>query len=159
MCAPRDQRKSSDNQPEQVGLNALRWERRALITPGSRGPALFGARYEQDHLHEQEGRTTDRILMAAVHGLQRINKVREAFVPGEQIEIASNGLLGVILEHGDDQLVFALEIRVKRPAREAGRGGNGFDTGAADALFLEYARRRFQQLFASIIPGRSGSGS
>ena len=107
----------------------------------------------------QKRRTTERILSAAVHGLQRIDKIREVLVPGEKIEIASNGLLDVILEHGDDQLVLALEIRIKRPAREAGRGRNGLDAGAADSLFLEDARRRLEQLFAGIVPGRSGSNS
>ena len=80
-------------------------------------------------------------------------------VLGEQIEIASNGLLDVILEHGDDQLVLALEIRIERPAREAGRGRDGLDAGAADPLFLEDARRRLEQLFAGVVPGGSGSNS
>ena len=70
-----------------------------------------------------------------------------------------NGLLDVILEHGDDQLVLALEIRIERPAREAGRRRDRLDAGAADALFLEHARRRLEQLFAGVVPGRSGSHS
>ena len=78
---------------------------------------------------------------------------------GEQIEIAPNGLLDVILEHGDDQLVLAPEIRIERAARETGRGRDGLDAGAADALFLEDARRRLEQLFAGIVPGGSGSNS
>jgi len=86
------------------------------------------------------------ILLATVHGLQRIDKIRDGFVPGEKIEIASNGLCDVILDHGDDQLVLALEIRIKRPAREAGRSRDAFDAGAADSLFLEDARRRLKQL-------------
>ena len=126
---------------------------------GEFGPALFGARHKQDHLHVQKRRTAERILLAAVHGLQRIDEIREILVPGEKIEIAPNRLLDVILEHGDDQLVLALEIRIERPAREAGRSRNGLDAGAADALFLEHARRRLEQLFAGVVPGRSGSNS
>ncbi len=80
-------------------------------------------------------------------------------MPGEKIVKASNGLLDMVLEHGDDQLVLALEIRIERAAREAGRRRNGLDAGAADALFLEDARRRLEQLFAGIVPGRSGSDS
>ena len=126
---------------------------------GEFGPALFGARHEQDHLHVQKGRAAERILLAAVHGLQRVDEIREVVVPGEKIVNAPNGLLDVILEHGDDQLVLALEIRIERPAREAGRRRDGLDAGAADALFLEHARRRLEQLFAGIVPGRSGSNS
>jgi len=55
-------------------------------------------------------------------------------VPGKKIKIASNRLLDVILEHGDDQLVLAREIRIKRAAREAGRRRNSLDAGAADSL-------------------------
>ena len=86
-------------------------------------------------------------------------KSGEVLVPGEQVEIAPDRLLDVILEHGDDQLVLALEIRIERAAGEAGRGRDGLDAGAADALFLEHARRRLEQLFAGIVPGRSGSNS
>ena len=132
---------------------------RAQQPLGELGPALFGARHEQDHLHVQQGRTAERILLAAVHGPQRIDEIGNVLVLGEQIEIAPDGLLDVILEHGDDQLVLALEIRVERPARETGRGGDGLDAGAADALFLEHPRRRLEQLFAGIVPGRSGSDS
>ena len=126
---------------------------------GEFGPALFGARHEQDHLHVQQRRAPERILLAAVHGLQRIDKIRKGLVPGEKIVKASNRLLDVILEHGDDQLVLALEIRIERPARKTGRGGDGFDAGAADALFLEHPRRRLEQLLAGIVPGRSCANS
>ena len=128
-------------------------------TLGKLRPALFGARHEQDHLHVQQRRAAERILPAAVHGLQRIDEIREIPVLGKKIEIAPDRLLDVILEHGDDQLVLALEIRIKRPAREAGRSRDAFDAGAADSLFLEDARRRLKQLFAGIVPGRSGSNS
>src|SRR6202041_3559618 len=104
-------------------------------------------------------RTCQRIVMTAVDGFQRIDKVRKVLVPVEKIEIASNGLFDVILQHGDDQLVLALEIRIERAPRKSGRGGNGFDAGAADALILEDTRCGFEQLFAGIVPGRSGSNS
>ena len=107
----------------------------------------------------KSGERAERILMAAVDGLQRIDKIRKVLVLVEKIEIASNGLLDVILEHGDDQLVLALEIRIERAPRKAGRGRNGLDAGAADALILEDARRRLEQFFAGIVPGRSGSNS
>ena len=68
-------------------------------------------------------------------------------------------LRDVILDHGDDQLVLAPEIRIERAAAEAGRRRDGLDAGAADALFLEHARRRLEQLFAGIVPGRSCSNS
>ena len=42
-----------------------------------------------------------------------------------------------------------LNFEIERPAGEAGHGGNGFDDGAADALFLEYARCRFDALETS----------
>ena len=130
------------------------------LTPlGELRPALFGARDEQDHFHVKKRRTSEWILPAAIHRFQRIDKIRDGFVPGEKIEIAPDRLLDVILEHGDDQLVLALEIRIERAAGETGRSRDGLDAGAADALFLEHARRRFEQLVAGIVPGRSGSNS
>ena len=42
MCAPRDQRKSSDNQRQQAGLNAVRYQVRANLS-GCRG---FNSRNE-----------------------------------------------------------------------------------------------------------------
>ena len=107
----------------------------------------------------QKGGAAERILLAAVHGLQRVDEIRKVLVLGEKIESASDRLLDVILEHGDDQLVLALEIRIERAAREAGRGRDGLDAGAADALFLEHARRRLEQFFAGVVPGGSGSDS
>ena len=107
----------------------------------------------------QKRGTAERILPVAVHGFQGFDETRDVFVFGEKVEIASNGLLDVILEHGDDQFVLAGEIRIKCPAREAGRGRDGLDAGAADALFLEDACRRLEQLFAGIVPGRSGPNS
>ena len=107
----------------------------------------------------QEWRPAERILPAAIHGPQRLDEVREVLVPGEQIEIASNGLLDVILEHGDDQFFLALEVRIKRSACKSGRGRNRLDAGAADPLFLEHARRRLEQLLAGIVTGGSGSNS
>ncbi len=73
--------------------------------------------------------------------------------------MASKRLLDVILEHGDDQFVLALEVGIERAAGETGRGRDGFDAGAADAVFLEHARGRLEQLVAGIVTGRSGSDS
>src|SRR5260370_41711587 len=107
----------------------------------------------------QQRRAAERILQAAVHRSQSFDEVRNVLVPGEKIEIASNGLLDVILEHGDDQLVLAGKVRIKRPARKAGRGGDGLDAGATDALFLEHSRRRLEQLFKGIVPARPAPNS
>ena len=52
---------------------------------GEFGPALFGARHEQDHLHVQQRRTAERILLAAIHGLQRVDEIGEVAVPGEKL--------------------------------------------------------------------------
>ena len=101
----------------------------------------------------QKRRTAERILPAAVHGLHRVEKFREIAVLGKQIEIAPNGLLDVILEHGDDQLVLAPEIRIERPARETRRRRDGLDAGPADPLFLEDARRRLDTAFRGYRPG------
>ena len=90
---------------------------------------------------------------------QRFDEIRKFLVPVEQFADAHDGLLDVILEHGDDQLVLALEVRIERPAREAGRRRDRLDAGAADALFLEHARRRLEQLFAGIVPCGSRSHS
>src|SRR3982074_3710682 len=100
-------------------------------------PSVFGARGEHERRHLQEGGAGERILLAAVHGLQRVEEIRNVGVSGEKIEIASNGLFDVILDHGDDQLVLALEIGIERPARKTGRGRNDLDAGAADSLFLK----------------------
>ena len=99
---------------------------RDQLSPGAQalgelGSALFGARHKQDHLHVQKWRPAEWILSAPVHSLQRIDEIGEVLVPGEKIKIASNGLLDVILEHGDDQLVLALEVRIERAAGKIGR--------------------------------------
>ena len=80
-------------------------------------------------------------------------------MPLEQIADAPDGLLDVVLEHGDDQFVLALEVRIERPAREASRRRDRLDAGAADSLFLEHARRRLEQLFAGVVPCGSRSHS
>jgi len=80
-------------------------------------------------------------------------------VTGQKIESAPNRLLDMILQHGDDQLVLAVEVRIKRPARKAGGRRDRFDAGAADSLLLEDARRRLEQFVAGIIPGRSRPNS
>jgi hypothetical protein len=77
----------------------------------------------------------------------------------EKLVHPSNGLFDVLLDHGDDQLVLALEVRVERSTREAGRGRDILDAGAADALFLADACGRLEQLFAGIVPCRSGPDS
>ena len=58
----------------------------------------------------QKGGAPERILLTAVHGLQRVDEIRKTLVPCKKIVSASNGLLDVILEHGDDQFIAALEI-------------------------------------------------
>ena len=55
----------------------------------------------------KQGRAAERILLAAVHGLQRVDEIRKVLVLLEQIEDALDRLLDVILEHGDDQFVLA----------------------------------------------------
>jgi hypothetical protein len=65
----------------------------------------------------------------------------------------------VVLEHGDDQFVLALEVRIEGAAREARRSHDRLDAGAANTLFLEHARRCLEQLVAGFVPGRSGSHS
>ena len=107
----------------------------------------------------QQGRATERILSAAVHGLESFDEIRGGCMLGEQIVHSRDGLLDVILEHGDDQLVLALEIRIESAAREAGSGRDDLDAGAADALFLEHPCRRFEQLLAGVVPRGSGSDS
>ena len=44
-------------------------------------------------------------------------------------------------------------------AQAVSRGGKMIFARNADSLFLEDARRRLKQLFAGIVPGRSGSNS
>jgi len=122
-------------------------------------PALESAHALAEVARRAPRLSAKRILLAAVHCLHRFYEIRKVPVPGQQIEMASSRLRDVILEHGDDQLVLAVEIRVERATREAGRGRDGLDAGAADALFLEHARGRLEQLFAGIVPGRSGSDS
>ena len=104
------------------------------------------------------GAAAERVLLA-VHVLQRFDEIRDVAVLRQQVEIAPDRLFDVILEHGDDQLVLAGEVRIERAARETGRGRDGLDAGAADALFLEHARGRLEQFVAGIVPGRSGPNS
>jgi len=77
----------------------------------------------------------------------------------QQFEIALDRLLEVVLEHGDDELVLAGEVRIERAAGEAGQGRDRLDAGAADTLVLEHAGGGLEQLVAGIVPGRSGADS
>src|SRR4030095_10583976 len=97
------------------------------------------------------------ILLRAIHVAKGLEVIGWTPVFRQQVEAALDRLLDVILEHGGDQFVLADKIRIKRAARETGRGCDRFDTGAVNALFLEHPRRCLEQLVAGIVPGRSGS--
>ena len=43
---------------------------------GEFGPALLGARHEQDHFHMEQGRAAERILPGAVHLAERLDEIR-----------------------------------------------------------------------------------
>ncbi len=124
---------------------------------GELGTALLGARHEQDHLHVQQRGAAERILPAAIGGAQRFQEVGQVAVLGEQIEIALDRLLDVILEHRDDQFILALEVRIERATGETRRRRDRLDAGAADALFLEHPRGCLEQLLAGVISCWSGS--
>jgi hypothetical protein len=91
--------------------------------------------------------------------LQRIDEIGKIAVPCEQVEVAPDRLLDVVLEHREDEFFLALEVRIERPARETGGGRDRLDAGATDPLFLEHARSGLEQLFAGVVPGRSGPDS
>ena len=74
----------------------------------------------------------------------------------EQVKIAPDRMLDVVLEHGDDQFVLALEVRIKRAAREARRSRDRLDAGAANSLVFEDLRSCLEQLFAGVVSCRSG---
>ena len=63
--------------------------------------------------------------------------------------------LDMVLQHGDDQIVLAREVRIEGAAGEAGGGGNRLDAGRADAAFLEDPGRRLEQLLPRIVAGRT----
>ena len=95
----------------------------------------------------------------AIHLAVGVEVILQVLVLGQQVEVAPDRLLDVVLQHGDDQLVLAVEIRIERAARETGSRRDRFDTGGIDALFLEDAGGRLEQFVAGIVPGRSGSDS
>ena len=124
--------------------------------PGTAG--VDGGHGDRHDRHERQP-ADDDVRHRHAPRLQRVDEVREVLVPGEQIEIAPDRLLDVVLEHGDDQLILAFEIRIERAAGKTGGGRNRLDAGAADALFLEHPRRCLEQFFAGVVPGGSGSNS
>ena len=91
-------------------------------------PAFLGTGDEQDDLHMEHGARPSGTCRRAIHGQRKAAmKSARILVRGEEIEVALDRLLDVILEHGEDQLVLAGEIRIERPARETGRGRDRFD--------------------------------
>ena len=139
-----------------ISVISCRRARRRLASSGRR----FSARATNRIISMcSRGERPSGSCLRAVHVSNASRKSVDVLVLRQQFEIAPDGLLDVILEHGDDQLVLALEIRIEGAAREAGRGRDGLDAGAADALFLEHARRRFEQFVAGVVPGGSGSDS
>ena len=104
----------------------------------------------------EQGRAAERILPRAPHLAERLDEVSGILMQSQQFEIALDGLLDMVFEHRDDQLILAGEVRIERAAGEAGRGRDRLDAGAADALFLEHAGGRLEQFVAGIVPGRPG---
>ncbi|MGY3356841.1 uncharacterized protein YcgL (UPF0745 family) [Bradyrhizobium sp. GM0.4] len=105
----------------------------------------------------EQRRAAERILPCAIHRLQRRDEVVEIVVLREDVHVAPDRLRDMLLEHGDNQLVLALEVGIERAAAKSGRRRDRLDAGAADAVLLEHARRRLEQPVARVVPGRPGS--
>ncbi|WP_430649273.1 hypothetical protein [Bradyrhizobium shewense] len=88
----------------------------------------------------------------AVHRLQRRDEVVEIVVLGEDVEVAPDRLRYMVLEHGDDQLVLALEVRIERAAGEAGacrssaEEAEALPTAALQIIFISAVRHRHHVL-------------
>lgn len=107
----------------------------------------------------QKRRTAERIPPAAVHASSVRRETREIAVLGEQIEIVPYGLLDVILEHGDDQLVLAPEIRIERLRVKPAAAAMASMLAPPIPCSSKTPPPRLVQLFAGIVPGGSGSNS
>lgn len=64
-----------------------------------------------------------------------------------------NVLTRLVLEQGKKKIFFTVEMRIKRPARMAGVGGDVLDTGSLEAIAGKYPPGGFDQF----PPGRFGS--
>ena len=126
---------------------------------GELGPAAFGAGGEQDQLDMQERRAAQRIVAAALGGAQRGHEVRRVAMARQQLAMVLERPLDVVLQHGDDQLVLVVEIRIEGAARQPGGGRDRLDAGRTDAVLLEDLGGGLEQLFPRFLAGRTGSHS
>ena len=77
----------------------------------------------------------------------------------QQVAMVLERPIDVVLQHGDDQLVLVVEIRIEGAARQPGGGRDRLDAGRTDALLLEDLGGGLEQLFPRFLAGRSGSHS
>jgi hypothetical protein len=86
----------------------------APVSPGAQalgefGPALFGARHEQDHFHVQQGRRPSGSAGCGPWSFSASMKSRFLCFSSRS-RMRPIGLLDVILEHGDDQSSLLLKL-------------------------------------------------
>ena len=126
---------------------------------GEFGSSTFGAGGEQDQLHVQERRAAQRIVAAALGGAQRGQEFRQVAVARQQVAVVLERPFDVVLQHGDDQIVLVVEIRIEGAARQPGGGRDHLDAGRADAVLLEDLGGGLEQLFPRLVAGRTGAYS
>ena len=107
----------------------------------------------------QERRAAQRIVAAALGGAQRGEEVRQVAVARQQVAMVLERPFDVVLQHGDDQIVLVVEIRIEGAARQPGGGRDRLDAGRTDALLLEDLGGGLEQLFPRFLASRSGSYS
>ncbi len=61
------------------------------------------------------------------------------------------GLLMIAAQKLDEQIALAVEIRIKRAARIARRGGDVFDAGVAETLLCDQSQRGIEQTLLGLI--------
>ena len=155
------QRQDHGARPRRVGDIGSGQDLRDQGAPGPQalgelGPAAGGAGGEQDQLHVQERRAAQRIVAAALGGAQGGDEVRQVAMARQQVAVMLERPFDVVLQHGDDQLVLVVEIRIEGAARQAGGSRDRLDAGRTDTLLLEHLGGGLEQLFPRFLAGRSG---
>src|SRR5436305_3598185 len=81
----------------------------------------------------------DKAIPQPAHRLPRVEVARRLH------DDPAVALVDPVLQELDEHLLLALEVRIERPAREAGLRGYLLDAGALEPALDEDVRRRIQQ--------------
>src|SRR5262249_32986181 len=98
-----------------------------------------------------------RVVPAALGGAQRFDEADRVAVATEQLAVVLQRSLDVVLEHRDDELVLAREVRVERAASEAGGGRDRLDARSPGAPLGAPPGPGVERLAPRLVARRTGA--